>query len=87
MIQEKYDNYFNLDKVDREYVIDVLRKYGHNILKRVRNELMFMFDISGRSFMSGKEINHVYRVLYGLDVKKKKMQKDNSFVLKSSSYE
>jgi hypothetical protein len=26
-----------------------------------------MFDIQGREFMNGKDVNHVYRLLYNVD--------------------
>lgn len=85
LIKDKYSNYFSLSNCDSEKIIMLIKKYGHKLLGSTKRELMSIYGINERVFMNGKEINHVYRILYGLDVKKKKL--GSSFSMKKPSYE
>ena len=67
MIKENNCNIFDLSKTNSKTVKTILIKYNKVINKRVRNDLMYLFDISEKEFMTGKEINHLYRILNKLD--------------------
>lgn len=58
---------YNYDNLDRDNVIKLLKKYGSELNRRVRKELMAIYEISPREFMNGKDINHVYKIFYTLD--------------------
>lgn len=66
LLRDSRDDYITLDKLDRKIAISLIRKYKR-LTNGTKRELMYMFDISDREFMNGKEINHVYRLLYSLD--------------------
>ncbi len=66
LLRNSRDDYITLESLDRKKVIGLIKKY-RNLSNSTKRELMYMFDISEREFMSGKEINHVYRLLYSLD--------------------
>ena len=59
------DNYnvLSFKDLDRNKVIELLKKKGKMFSSTTRNELMALFSISGRDLMNGKDINHVYRIL------------------------
>ena len=67
MLLEKYDNCFDVNKTNREEVLHILKKHYNEINSRIKDRLMYLFDISEREFMTGKEINHLYRILNKLD--------------------
>lgn len=66
LLRDSRDDYITLDKLDRKIAISLIKKYKR-LTNGTKRELMYMFDISDREFMNGKEINHVYRLLYSLD--------------------
>ena len=67
MLKENNHNLFELSTTNRDIVKNILKKYNKIINKKVRNDLMYLFNISEKEFMSGKEINHLYRILNKLD--------------------
>ncbi len=79
LLREYNKNYITLDKIDREMALDILRKYP-NLPYSTRRDLMYMYGFSEREFMSGKDINHLYRLLHNLDKmlvnKPKELKKD-----------
>ena len=87
LIQDKYPDYFRLSSCTKEEAIELLKRYNHIMLNSVRLELMAIYEISERHYMSGKEINHVYRILHNMDMKKKAMGVDKAFVYEKPSYE
>lgn len=52
-----------LDMLNRESVLQLLKKYRHELQPSVRNELMALYSITERDFMNGKDMNHIYRIL------------------------
>ncbi len=73
LIVATYPDAFKLNTSTRDEVIDIIRKYGKNLKKRVRMGLMSRYDISEREFMNGKDINHVFKMLYTLDTRRKEL--------------
>lgn len=57
--------------LNRDIVVRLLKTYGHLINNSKRRELMALYEISSREFMSGKDINHVYRIINFVDEKLK----------------
>ena len=82
LILDKFDNPFRLKDCSRDDAIELLRRYNKVILNSVRLEIMAIYDIGERHYMSGKEINHVYRILHNMQIKKKAIGEDIPFVLK-----
>ena len=66
LLKDRRDDYITLDKLDREKAIYLIKKYKE-LSGSTKKELMYMFDIQGREFMNGKDVNHVYRLLYNVD--------------------
>lgn len=87
MIQDKYPDCFRLSSCTKEDAIEILKKYNHIMLNSVRLEIMAIYEISERHYMSGKEINHVYRILHNMDMKKKAIGVDKAFVYEKTSSE
>lgn len=73
LIIAHYPDAFVLANATREEVFNILNKYGKQISKRVRKSLMRYFDIQERELMNGKDINHVFRLLNVLDMKRKEL--------------
>lgn len=71
LISENYPNAFKVNSATRDEVIGIIRKYGKDLKKRIKAALMSRFDINEREFMNGKDINHVFKMLYTLDTKRK----------------
>ncbi len=71
LILATYPNAFKVSTATRDEVIDIIRKYGKDLKKRIKKALMSRFDIREREFMNGKDINHVFKMLYTLDTKRK----------------
>ena len=82
LIVATYPDAFKLNISTRDEVIDIIRKYGKNLKKRVRMGLMSRYDISEREFMNGKDINHVFKMLYTLDTRRKELD-PKALVLKN----
>lgn len=70
LIMDIYPDAFVYENATKEEVLKLLKKYGKTINKRVRLDLMRRFGIKEREFMNGKDINHLYRLLYALDTKR-----------------
>lgn len=81
LIAATYPNAFKINTATRDEVIDIIKKYRKDLKKRVRIDLMNRFDISEREFMNGKDINHIFKMLYTLDVKRKELD-SKTLVLK-----
>ncbi len=82
LIVATYPDAFKLNTSTRDEVIDIIRKYGKNLKKRVRMGLMSRYDISEREFMNGKDINHVFKMLYTLYTRRKELD-PKALVLKN----
>ncbi len=67
MIKEKNKNCFDVNKASRTEVLEILKKYNKKIPSKIKNHLMSLFNITGKEFMTGREKNHLYRVLNKLD--------------------
>ncbi len=74
MLKKYNSNLFDVQKITSQNVKIILKKYNKIINKKVRNDLMYLFNISERELMNGKEINHLYRILNKLDIQKQKDQ-------------
>lgn len=73
IIKDTYPNAFTLATATKEEVEALINKYGKELHKRIRKELMRRFHISERNYMSGKDINHVFKLLYTLDERRKEL--------------
>ncbi len=73
LIAANYPDAFKLDTATRDKVIGIIRKYGKDLKKRIRISLMSRYGISEREFMNGKDINHIFKMLYTLDLKRKEL--------------
>ena len=82
LIVDKFDDYFRLKDTDRDGAIELLRQYHKVILNSVRLEIMAIYGIGERHYMRGKEINHVYRILHNMEIKKKAIGEDMPLVIK-----
>lgn len=80
LIMDIYPDAFVLENATKEEVLKILKKYGKTINKRIRLDLMRRFGIKEREFMNGKDINHLYRLLFTLDTKRLE-QNNQSLVL------
>ena len=69
ILKEKYKFYVDVSSLRREQVINLLKKYYKGIDSSIRDELMYLFNITEKEFMSGKKLNHLYRILNNLDNK------------------
>ena len=67
LVKSLYSDAFILNKATKEEVLNILHKYGKDIMRRVRIDLMTRFGITEREFMSGRERYHLYRLLDRLD--------------------
>ena len=79
LIEDIYPDAFSFKKATREEVIAILKKHYHELKKRTRNELMAIYEIREREFMSGREINHIFKLLDTLESKRKEL---NDYSLK-----
>ncbi len=70
LIKDKNPDAFVLANTTKDEILDILKKYGKNINKRVKMNLMHRFGIKEREFMNGKDINHIYKLLSTLDDKR-----------------
>lgn len=66
-------NAFRLDTATKEEVLELIYKYGKKLSKKTRTILIRKFGIQERKFMNGKEINHVFKMLYALDERRKEL--------------
>ncbi len=64
---------FALNWATKEEVKTILRTYGKKLTPKTKTKLMEIFDIRERELMNGREINHVYRLLNTLDMKRKEL--------------
>lgn len=61
------DNYVDLDKVSRQFIISFIRKYGSYMSKEGLDTLYAMYGIRSRDMMSGKDHLRVLKFLTSLD--------------------
>lgn len=66
LLKSTRSDYITLESLNREKAIQLIKKYKM-LSGSTKKELMYMFDLTGREFMNGKDVNHVYRLLYTLD--------------------
>lgn len=83
LLKEKESRYILLNNASRDQIILILKNRRYKFSKNVREALMQIFEIPEREFMSGQEINHVYRLLSSLDEIIKKKEQDSSLNLTS----
>lgn len=73
LIIATYPDAFTIDNATEGEVKQILKEHGRLISKRVRRGLMGKFGIREREYMSGKDINHVFRLLHTLDEQSRKL--------------
>ena len=73
LIKANYSNAFELEKTTREEVLKLINKFGKELNRRIKSELMGRFDIKERDYMNGKDINHIFKMLHTLDTRRKKL--------------
>lgn len=81
LIIDMYPDAFVLGRTTKEEVVDILNKYKNELNRRVKSELMRRYGISERRFMNGKDLNHIFKILYTLDTRRKELEV-KSLVLK-----
>ncbi len=69
LLVEKNPDVYTFDNLDRDTVLKLIKQHGKNLSGAVRKELMALYEIRTREFMSGKEINHVFRIFNNIDTK------------------
>lgn len=69
MLKDKFSDHFDISKASKEDILKLLRQYSGCYPKMIKNTLMFYGNILERELMSGREINHVFRLLANLDRK------------------
>lgn len=81
LIIDTFPDAFVLENTTKAEVLGILKKYGKKLNRRVRIELMGRYGISEREFMNGKDTNHIFKLLYVLDNRRKELE-FQSLVLK-----
>jgi hypothetical protein len=71
LLKDRNPNIYTPLNLDRDTVLQLIRKYDNLITNAIKRELMAIYEITPREFMNGKEINHVFKILYTLDEKLK----------------
>ena len=61
---------FTIKSATKAEVETILKTYGKKLTFKTKTKLMEIFNIRERELMNGKEINHVYRLLNTLDMKR-----------------
>lgn len=82
LISANYPDAFKVERATRDEVMNIIKKYGKQLKRNVRFSLMSRFNISEREFMNGRDINHIFKMLYTLDTKRKELNSE-SLVLKN----
>lgn len=67
ILRYEHNDCFNLEKMTKEEAITILKKYRKQLKKSTCYGMMILFDINERDFMSGRELNHLYRLLNKLE--------------------
>lgn len=63
----KHDNQLQFDlNCSRKEIIYIIKTYGKKLPTSTREGLMNRYSITDRDFLSGKEINHIYKILDGI---------------------
>lgn len=86
LLKDSVDDYFRLNAASRDEVIEILKNKEYRLDKRIRQALMYRFNIGEREFMNGQEINHVLRLINLLDLHlnaDKASNLENSFQIKT----
>jgi len=60
-----------------EELKEIIKKFGKELNGRIRTELMGRFSIREREYMNGKDINHIFKMLYTLDIRRKELDSKN----------
>lgn len=79
ILKSKHNDCFNLEKMTKEEAVTILKKYRKQLKKSTCEGISILFDIKERDFMSGRELNHVYRLLNKLE---KTRDKNEEYVRK-----
>ncbi len=79
LIKDIYPDAFDFSTANYDEVLGLIKKYGKDLKKSTRDELMALYGIRERDFMSGKETNHVFKLLDTLD--RKLLSLDNQELL------
>lgn len=82
LIKDNYSNAFKLENATKEEILKLINKFGKELNRRTRTELMGRFDIREREYMNGKDINHIFKMLYTLETKRKELD-SKTLVLKN----
>ena len=83
LIKYYYSDAFILSKATKEEVFNILQKYGKQLNNYTRDALMYLFKISEKELMKGKDINHIFRILFTLDNKRKELNPQNLTLTKN----
>ncbi len=81
ILESEMGNHFSMRTATKEQVFQLLKKHSNSFSNSTRRALMIKFGITKREFMTGKEMNHVLRILDDLH-KKLTMQESDAFVKK-----
>ena len=71
LLKDSNPNIYTPDNLNRDTVIQIIKKYGNLITSAIKRELMAIYEITPREFMNGKDINHVYKIFNAVDEKLK----------------
>lgn len=67
LLKEKNSGIYTPDNLDRDMVIQIIRKYRDLITNVTKTELMAIYEIVPREFMNVKDVNHVYKIFNAVD--------------------
>ena len=81
LIKDIYPDAFDFSTASYDEVLGLIKKYGKDLKKSTRDELMALYGIRERDFMSGKETNHVFKLLDTLN-RKLLMMDDQALLLR-----
>ena len=70
MLQDKYPEFFSFEAATHQSIKSLIKENYQLLSTPVKDSLMAMFGISEREFMSGKDKNHVIRILGELERQK-----------------
>lgn len=69
LLMERYPDLFDFNRFTRDDIFKLIKKYYSLMSPSIKEYLMYKYDICERDFMSGKDINHTYKIFYNLDKK------------------
>lgn len=82
LLKDSNPDIYTPDNLDRDTLIQLLKKHGNLITGAVKRELMAIYEIPTREFMNGKDINHVYKIFHAVDERLKEKGVVLEYVLK-----